>query len=78
MKSGGHASFAGASNLQGGVTIDLVNHNQITVSADNQTTLVGPGNRWIEMYEKLSPLALTVIGRRTADVGIGGLILGDS
>ena len=76
MKSGGHAAFAGASNIQGGVTIDLINLNQVTVSPDNHTTSVGPGNRWINVYEKLSPLGLTVIGGRVADVGVGGLILG--
>ena len=76
VKSGGHAAFEGASNVEGGVTIDLVKLNQIIVSADNQSTSVGPGNRWIKVYEKLSPLGLTVIGGRAADVGVGGLMLG--
>ncbi|PKS07487.1 hypothetical protein jhhlp_006091 [Lomentospora prolificans] len=76
VKSGGHTAFAGASNVQGGITIDLRNLNKITVSEDRETVSVGPGNRWIEISSVLDPLGLAVVGGRAADVGVSGLILG--
>ncbi|CAI4215036.1 unnamed protein product [Parascedosporium putredinis] len=74
--SGGHTAFAGASNAQGGVTLDLRNLNKIVVSGDHETVSVGPGNRWIEISTVLEPLGLAVVGGRAADVGVSGLILG--
>lgn len=76
VKSGGHAAFTGASNINGGITIDLINLKQVTVSADKTQTSVGPGNRWFDVYSKLQPQGLTVIGGRVSDIGVGGLTLG--
>lgn len=76
VKSGGHAAFAGASNIQGGVTIDLINLNEIVVSEDQTLTSVGPGNTWFDVYSYLQPQGLTVIGGRVSAIGVGGLTLG--
>lgn len=76
VKSGGHAAFEGASNIQGGVTIDLVNLKQVQVSADQSLTHVGAGNRWLDVYSKLDLQHLSVVGGRVADIGVGGLTLG--
>lgn len=76
VKSGGHAAFEGASNIQGGVTIDLVGLKQVQVSADRTLTQVGAGNRWLDVYSKLDMQQLSVIGGRVADIGVGGLTLG--
>lgn len=76
VKSGGHAAFAGASNIEGGVTIDLRNLNQINVSADKKQTAVGAGNVWYDVFTKLTPMGLTVIGGRVSAIGVGGLTLG--
>jgi len=76
VKSGGHASFKGASNIQGGVTIDLEHLNSIDVSNDKTATHVGAGARWEDVYAKLDPLGLAVIGGRNGDIGVGGLTLG--
>ncbi|EED16630.1 conserved hypothetical protein [Talaromyces stipitatus ATCC 10500] len=76
VKSGGHAAFSGASNLEGGLTIDLVAMNDITVNRDRATVSVGPGNRWGDVYRQLENQNLTVVGGRIADVGVGGLTLG--
>ena len=76
VKSGGHAAFEGASNIDGGLTIDLANLNIIQVSNDNTLTQVGAGNRWIDVYMHHDPLQLSVIGGRVADIGVGGLTLG--
>ena len=76
VKSGGHAAFQGASNIDGGLTIDLANLNMIQISSDNTLTQVGAGNRWIDVYTHLDPMQLSVIGGRVADIGVGGLTLG--
>jgi hypothetical protein len=76
VKSGGHAAFRGASNIQDGITIDLVKLNEITVSSDKLQTRVGAGNRWIDVYSKLVPEGLAVIGGRVPDIGTGGFTLG--
>lgn len=76
VKSGGHAAFAGASNIQGGLTIDLSGLNGIAVSQDHSQTAVGAGNIWYDVYDYLEPMNLTVIGGRVAAIGVGGLTLG--
>ncbi|KAL8646753.1 MAG: hypothetical protein Q9226_006730, partial [Calogaya cf. arnoldii] len=76
VKSGGHAAFAGASNIQDGVTIDLNKLRQVEVSKDRTVTKVGAGNRWLDVYSKLDPMGLSVVGGRVADIRVGGLTLG--
>lgn len=76
VKSGGHAAFAGASNIGNGLTIDLVNLNQISVSADKKETSMGTGLVWFDVYSFLEPQGLTVIGGRVSAIGVGGLTLG--
>ena len=66
---GGHAAFDGASNIENGLTIDLINLNQVTVSADKKQTSVGPGNVWYDVYTKLDPLGLSTIGGRVSAIG---------
>ncbi|KAI4660763.1 uncharacterized protein J4E79_005331 [Alternaria viburni] len=76
VKSGGHAAFPGASSIEGGITIDMVNLNQKKLSTDKKTFTVGPGNRWKEVYDYLTPYNLAIVGGRAAYVGVGGLTLG--
>jgi FAD/FMN-containing dehydrogenase len=76
VKSGGHAAFTGASNINGGLTIDLLKLNQITVSPDKTQTSVGPGNTWFDVYSQLEGEGLSVIGGRVSAIGVGGLTLG--
>lgn len=76
IKSGGHAMFKGASNSNGGITIDLAKINGIEVSQDRGTTKVGTGARWGKVYEVIEPQGLTVVGGRDANVGVGGFLLG--
>lgn len=75
IKSGGHASFAGASSTSG-VLIDLVKLNYVSLEADQKSVKVGPGCRWIDVYPRLEPLGITVLGGRDANVGVGGFLLG--
>lgn len=76
VKSGGHAAFEGASNIQNGLTIDLSGLNEVTVRADHAQTAVGAGNNWYEVYTKIQPMGLSVIGGRVSAIGVGGLTLG--
>ncbi|KAF2713427.1 FAD-binding domain-containing protein [Pleomassaria siparia CBS 279.74] len=76
VRSGGHAAFGGASNIQGGITIALEKLNQVTLSADKKTAAVGPGNIWYDVYTRLESQNLTVIGGRVSTIGVGGLTLG--
>lgn len=46
------------------------------MSQDRATTQVGTGNRWEDVYAKLDPMKLAVIGGRNGDIGVGGLTLG--
>ncbi|KAK4552246.1 hypothetical protein LTR86_010600 [Recurvomyces mirabilis] len=76
VKSGGHAPFAGASNILGGMTIDLRLLNEISINDHKNVTRIGPGNHWIDVYENLTPRNLSVVGGRVTGIGVGGLVLG--
>lgn len=76
IRSGGHTSWAGASNIAGGVTLDLRRLNGIDVNEDGKTVQVGVGASWDAVYRKLDPLGRSVAGGRVAGVGVGGLTLG--
>jgi FAD binding domain len=71
-----HTPFAGAANIDGGITLDLSNLNAVNVSADQSQVSLGPGNRWVDVYSKLDQLGVATTGGRVASVGVGGLILG--
>jgi len=76
FKSGGHAAFAGASSIEGGITVSLENFKDVTVSRDKKTVKIQPGNSWVDVYKVLDPQDITVTGGRVARVGTGGLTLG--
>ena len=76
MKSGGHAAFSGASNIPGGITINLEKLNELTLCPNQSITRVGTGNTWIDVYDYLTPKNLSVVGGRIAAIGTGGLTLG--
>lgn len=76
VKSGGHGQWHGASSIDGGVTIDLARLAHLDVDESRQSVSVGPGNRWVDVYTFLEPLGLTVIGGRSAYVGVGGFLQG--
>ncbi len=76
VKSGGHAAFTGASNIEGGITISLEKLNLVQLSSDKKTVNVGPGNTWFSVYTALQPLNVAVIGGRVSGIGVGGLTTG--
>ncbi|KAI1401829.1 hypothetical protein F4819DRAFT_496425 [Hypoxylon fuscum] len=76
IRSGGHASWAGASNIADGVVIDIRALNSVDVHSDTSTVSVGAGASWDDVYAKLDPIGLSVNGGRAAGVGVSGLTLG--
>jgi FAD/FMN-containing dehydrogenase len=76
IKSGGHAMFEGASNADGGITIDLKHLDPLELSEDGQTARVGPGQRWGRVYEFFEEKGKVVVGGRVSNVGVGGFLLG--
>lgn len=75
-KSGGHAAFAGASSIEGGVTVSFEKLNGITVSSDKKVVSIEPGNTWGPVFSTLQSKDLTVIGGRVNNIGVGGLTTG--
>ncbi|KAF9871877.1 hypothetical protein CkaCkLH20_10509 [Colletotrichum karsti] len=76
VRSGGHTAFPRGSNIQGGVVIAMDSMNDIQVSLDRSTVSVGPGNRWINVTDVVSPLGIAVVGGRSPMVGVSGFLLG--
>ncbi|KAF2004707.1 FAD-binding domain-containing protein [Amniculicola lignicola CBS 123094] len=76
VRGGGHAAWAGASNIEDGITVSMENFKQVKVSADLQTVDVGPGLRWVDVFTEVEKSGLSVVGGRMAPVGVPGLILG--
>ncbi|KAL7622492.1 hypothetical protein AAE478_007999 [Parahypoxylon ruwenzoriense] len=75
-KGGGHTAFKGASNSNGAITIDFIRMKKVVPSADRKSVAVGPGNTWLDVYGTLDSFNLTMVGGRTATVGVSGLTLG--
>ena len=75
-RSGGHSQNEGFSSIENGVLIDMHGLNSTSLSADQKVATVGPGQRWGQLYDWLDQYQLAVVGGRSYDVGVGGLILG--
>lgn len=76
VKGGGHAPAAGFASINNGITVDMTHLDSVSVNADGTVASVGAGATWLQAYEFLDPLHLTVAGGRNAAVGVGGLTIG--
>ncbi|EUC29532.1 hypothetical protein COCCADRAFT_40083 [Bipolaris zeicola 26-R-13] len=76
VKGGGHAAFAGASSIEGGITVSMERFNHVAVSNDKKYANVGAGTRWVDVYTTIEKSGVSVVGGRMAPVGVPGLILG--
>lgn len=76
IRGGGHTPWAGSSNIDKGVTIDLSLMSTTVYNKDQSTASVGPGSRWINVYEVLDQLGVSIPGGRAGSVGVAGLTLG--
>jgi hypothetical protein len=74
--SGGHMPVPGAQSNNGGVQIALANLNSKKLSKRNSVASIGPGSRWVEVYNWLQPYGLSVAGGRYSTVGVGGVLVG--
>ncbi|KAH6990268.1 FAD binding domain protein [Ilyonectria destructans] len=75
VRGGGHMNFPGANNIDGGVLMALSELADITVADDKGSVDVGPGTRWVDVYEALAPHGLYCIGGRLKTIGVPGLSL---
>ncbi|ROT37817.1 FAD-binding domain-containing protein [Sodiomyces alkalinus F11] len=76
VRSGGHATNRGFSNIDGGVTIDLGSLNKVDVHDDGVTVSVGTGATWGHVYPVLDAHNRSLNGGRASDVGVGGFLSG--
>jgi FAD/FMN-containing dehydrogenase len=76
IRSGGHTPYAGASNIEDGVTIDLQYVSAVEYDAEASLVKVGPGATWDDVFTTLEPLGVITTGGRSSSVGVGGLTLG--
>ncbi|KAE9402120.1 FAD-binding domain-containing protein [Gymnopus androsaceus JB14] len=76
VASGGHMSWAGSSNIEGGFVIDMRSLNQIDISVQDQTVMLGPGSPWTNVYNAMTPFNVTTTGARINTVGVAGFLLG--
>ncbi|KAI4214140.1 MAG: hypothetical protein LQ351_003225 [Letrouitia transgressa] len=76
VKGGGHGHVVGVANIRNGVTIDMGAMKAIAVNRGNTLTSVGAGAKWLDIYNKLDTLGLSVVGGRLSGIGVGGLITG--
>ncbi|KAJ8112102.1 hypothetical protein OPT61_g5446 [Boeremia exigua] len=76
IRSGGQTPYAGASNIEDGVTIDLEHISTVKYDANNSLVEVGPAARWNDVFTTLEPLGVITTGGRSSTVGVGGSTLG--
>lgn len=76
VRSGGHSDRPGASNCAGCVTVNLAGLSSVDVDDDDKVARVGAGATWGQVYSRLEPQGLAVVGGRLTSVGVGGLLLG--
>ena len=76
IRSAGHTPYAGASNIQDGVTIDLKYLSAVVYDANSTLVSVGPAADWGDVYKALEQHGVMTTGGRASTVGVGGLVLG--
>ena len=76
IRGTGHTPFAGAANVEGGVTIDLRGIKGVKLDKEKGEVEIGIGETWGNVYTELEKDGMTAPGGRVARVGVGGLVLG--
>ncbi|KAF2121074.1 hypothetical protein BDV96DRAFT_640484 [Lophiotrema nucula] len=77
IRSGGHCPNPGFSSVDGsGILIDLSALSQVSISEDKKIASVGPGADWGKVVDFLDEHDVTVLGARSPQIGVGGLLLG--
>lgn len=76
VRGGGHTLWAGAANIEGGITVDMRLMNETKVSSNRDTASLGPGGIYNTIYPQLEVYNLTVMGGRVPGIGVGGFATG--
>ena len=76
VRSGGHSHWAGGSNVQNGVTIDLGHLKEVSYDPSTKIASLGPAQRWGNVFETLEKQGVIVPGGRDGGVGVAGLMTG--
>ena len=76
IRGGGHTAWAGAANIDMGITLDLRYLTGINVDGETKICSIGAGERWGKVYSTLGAQGLAVAGGRVSKVGVAGLITG--
>ncbi|KAK7755544.1 hypothetical protein SLS62_002478 [Diatrype stigma] len=76
VRSGGHMAWAGANNINDGVTIDLGLMTKTTYNPETKLASIEPGGRWTDVYSEVERNGVMVAGGREGLVGVGGLLTG--
>ncbi|PFH46595.1 hypothetical protein AMATHDRAFT_77602 [Amanita thiersii Skay4041] len=75
VKSGGHATNPGFSSTPG-VQITMFRFNEVTYRPESQTAVIGSGLIFDDVYARLAPNNVSVLGGRVSEIGVGGFLLG--
>ena len=78
IKGGGHTPWAGAANIENGITVDMQSVIGVNVNARTGIASVGAGEPWANVHEQLDAQGTAVAGGRASKVRVGGLISGGS
>jgi FAD/FMN-containing dehydrogenase len=75
VRGGGHTPWAGAANIESGITVDMRQLTGVTVDANNVVSIAA-GEVWANVYTVLEEKGLAVVGGRVSKVGVTGLTIG--
>ncbi|KAK3946262.1 FAD-binding domain-containing protein [Diplogelasinospora grovesii] len=76
VRGGGHLAKPGATGITNGVQISLNRITTMAMAENNTVAQLGPGLRWVTVYNWTSSFGLGIPGGRFGDVGVPGLLLG--
>lgn len=76
VRGGGHSDIQGASNIDGGITVNMAGLSNIVLDESEGLARIGAGTTWGDIYKELEKVNKTVVGGRLTGVGVGGLLLG--
>lgn len=77
IRGGGHMPIPGYSNIDGsGILLATSKLTTLSLSSDKKVLSVGPGRRWNEVADYLTPHGLIAVGGRVGVVGVPGFLLG--
>src|SRR2546430_779304 len=77
IRGGGHMPIPLYNNADSnGILLSTSNLTTLSLSSDQTTMSIGPGQRWNDVANYLTPLGLAAVGGRVGEVGVPGLLLG--